>query len=76
MRLLHCADVHLDTSFVGLGEAVARRRRAAIRRTFQRVIDLALEKEVDALTIGGDLYEDLRSQRDTAQFLQQEFDRA
>jgi exonuclease SbcD len=75
VRLLHCADVHLDTSFVGLGEAVARRRRAAIRRTFQRVIDLALEKEVDALTIGGDLYEDLRSQRDTAQFLQQEFDR-
>jgi len=75
MRLLHCADVHLDTAFTGLGPAVARRRRAGVRRAFTRIVDLALEQRVDALTIGGDLYEDLRSQRDTAQFLQQQFSR-
>ena len=75
MRLLHCSDVHLDTAFAGLGQAVARRRRAGIRRAFTRIVDLALEEKVDALTIGGDLYEDLRSQRDTAQFLQQQFSR-
>ncbi|HUY54598.1 MAG TPA: DNA repair exonuclease [Candidatus Nanopelagicaceae bacterium] len=75
MRLLHCSDVHLDTAFAGLGPAVARRRRAGVRRAFTRIVDLALEQRVDALTIGGDLYEDLRSQRDTAQFLQQQFSR-
>ena len=75
MRLLHCSDIHLDTAFAGLGPVVARRRRAALRRTFARIVDLAQDQHVDALTIGGDLYEDLRSQRDTAQFLQQQFER-
>ncbi|MHB1525796.1 MAG: metallophosphoesterase family protein [Candidatus Dormibacteria bacterium] len=75
MRLLHCSDIHLDAAFAGLGPAVARRRRSALRRTFSRIVDLALEQHVDALTIGGDLYEDLRSQRDTAQFLKQQFER-
>ncbi|MDA8330926.1 MAG: metallophosphoesterase family protein [Candidatus Dormibacteraeota bacterium] len=76
MRLIHCADVHLDASFSGLGLAAARRRRWAIRQTFRRVVDMAVEQRADALTIGGDLYEDLRSQGDTTRFLQQEFERA
>jgi len=36
---------------------------------------MALEQRADALTIGGDLYEDLRSQGDTTRFLQEEFER-
>ena len=69
VRLLHCADVHLDTIFRGLGEAPAQRRRAALRRTFQNLVKLAGELKVDALTIGGDLYEELRSRQDSARFL-------
>lgn len=75
MRLLHCADVHLDASFAGLGPVPARRRRAAIRQSFRSIVQLAIDERVDALTIGGDLYEDLRSQRETTQFLQQELER-
>ncbi|MGH7705060.1 MAG: metallophosphoesterase family protein [Candidatus Dormibacteria bacterium] len=69
MRLLHCADVHLDAAFQGLGEAVGQRRRAALRQTFQKIVKLAGELKVDALTIGGDLYEDRRSRQDAARFL-------
>ncbi|MGA9919811.1 MAG: metallophosphoesterase [Candidatus Dormiibacterota bacterium] len=69
MRLLHCADVHIDAAFQGLGETMGKRRRAALRQTFQNVVKLALELQVDALTIGGDLYEDLRSRQDAARFL-------
>ncbi|MGH7642655.1 MAG: metallophosphoesterase family protein [Candidatus Dormibacteria bacterium] len=69
MRVLHCADVHLDAAFQGLGETMGKRRRAALRQTFQNVVKLAGELKVDALTIGGDLYEDLRSRQDAARFL-------
>lgn len=75
MRLIHCSDVHLDASFVGLGPVAARHRRAAIRQTFRSIVQLAIDERADALTIGGDLYEDLRSQRETTQFLQQELER-
>ena len=40
-----------------------------MRQTFQNVVKLALELKVDALTIGGDLYEDLHSRQDAARFL-------
>ncbi|HUY07932.1 MAG TPA: metallophosphoesterase [Candidatus Dormibacteraeota bacterium] len=69
VRLLHCADMHIDAAFQGLGETMGKRRRAALRQTFQNVVKLALELQVDALTIGGDLYEDLRSRQDAARFL-------
>ncbi|MHB1501366.1 MAG: metallophosphoesterase family protein [Candidatus Dormibacteria bacterium] len=75
MRLIHCADVHLDAAFVGLGLPAARRRRAAIREAFHKVVGLAVDIGADALTIGGDLYEDLRSQRETTAFLQEELER-
>ncbi len=76
MRLVHCADVHLDAAFVGLGLPAARRRRAALRQAFHRVVQTAVDIGADALTVGGDLYEDLRSQRETTAFLQEETERA
>ncbi|HEY6538498.1 MAG TPA: metallophosphoesterase [Candidatus Dormibacteraeota bacterium] len=69
MKVLHCADVHLDTVFRGLGLEMAQRRRAGLRQTFKNIVKLALELKVDALTIGGDLYEELHSRPDTARFL-------
>ncbi len=69
MRVLHCADVHLDAVFRGLAPEFSRRRRAAIRSSFSRLVALAGELKVDALTIGGDLYEQEHSGQDTARFL-------
>ena len=43
--------------------STAKRRRAALRKTLQNIVKLAGELQVDALTIGGDLYEDLRAKR-------------
>ncbi|MGH7609955.1 MAG: metallophosphoesterase family protein [Candidatus Dormibacteria bacterium] len=69
MRVLHCADVHLDRVFRDLGPEFARRRRDGIRQAFGRVVDLAAELKVDALTIAGDLYEDEHSRQDTGRYL-------
>lgn len=75
--ILHTADVHLDRAFGGSGMSagVAAARREELRDAFRRFIDLALEREVDAVTIGGDLYEHERFTADTGQFLRQQLER-
>lgn len=57
MRLLHFADLHLDTPFRWADREQARKRRRALRETLLRICQVADEQNVDALTCGGDLYE-------------------
>ncbi len=56
-RFVHAADVHLDTPYRRHDEAVRARLREAGREAFTRLVDLALEREVDALLIAGDLFD-------------------
>src|SRR3989304_866046 len=72
-RILHFADLHLDRSFAGPGmtTAEAGRRRAALIR----IVDCALDLDVDLLTIGGDLYEHDRTTSDTGRFVAKQFQR-
>lgn len=73
MRLLHFADLHLDTPFRWATPELARTRRQALRDTLVRICKLADEFRVDALTCGGDLYEQERFTPDTASFLRATF---
>ena len=73
MKLLHFADLHLDTLFGWATRPQARARRHALRQTLQRICRLAAEQQVDALTCGGDLYEQDRFTPDTAEFLRTTF---
>ncbi len=65
--IVHAADVHLETAFTEVRGGA--RRRAALADAFARVVDLALERRADALTIGGDLYEAERAGPQTARFV-------
>lgn len=73
MRVLHFADLHLDTQFQWAPRDVARARRQALRNTLLRICKLANEQRVDVLTCGGDLYEHERFTPDTAEFLRATF---
>ncbi len=77
VRILHFADLHLDHSFAGLGMASseAGKRREELRAALRRMVDLALERDVLAVTVGGDLYEYEHATRDTGNFLAQQFER-
>jgi DNA repair exonuclease SbcCD nuclease subunit len=77
VTILHTADVHLDRAYAGAGmtSSIASARRQELREGFRRFIDVALEMRVDAITIGGDLYEHDRSTLDTGNFLRQQFER-
>ena len=76
-RILHFADLHLDRSFAGLGMASAEadKRRWELRDALRRIVDLAIERQCDVITIGGDLYEHDRVTLDTGNFLVEQFRR-
>ena len=59
-RFLHSADIHLDSPLKGLEayrDAPVEQIRGAVRRAFDRLIDLALEEEVAFLLLAGDLFD-------------------
>lgn len=76
VQILHFADLHLDCSFSGVGMASteASRRREELRAALRRIVDLALELGVDAVTVGGDLYEHDRVTLDTGHFVVRQFE--
>lgn len=55
-RFLHLADLHLETRFGGR-PAVRDRLRAATREAFERAVDFALERELHAVLIAGDAFD-------------------
>ncbi len=57
MRIIHTADLHLDSPFAGRTEEIRRRLRDASRDAFRRVVDLALSERVDAVVVAGDLFD-------------------
>jgi DNA repair exonuclease SbcCD nuclease subunit len=71
--IVHAADLHLDTVFPEVRGGSAR--RAALADAFERIVDLALTRNADALTIGGDLYEAERAGPATARRLYAAFAR-
>jgi len=69
VKILHIADVHLDRPFVGLSIDTARERRRDLRDAFDRCLRLAQSHSVDAVTIGGDLWEDEHVTPDTCRWV-------
>ena len=58
MRLIHCADIHLDSKLnANLSSDKARERKQEILNTFVRMIDYAAGNSVDAVLICGDLFD-------------------
>jgi DNA repair exonuclease SbcCD nuclease subunit len=73
LTIVHAADVHLETIFADVRGG--SRRRAALADAFARVVDLALQRNADVLTIGGDLFEAQRTGPQTARFIYEQFAR-
>lgn len=70
VKILHCADVHLDSPFATLGNDEKRNiRREELKECFQRICNIARQEEVDLLLIAGDLYEHRYIKRSTIDFL-------
>ncbi len=58
MRIIHCADVHLDSALGAHLDAERKKeRRAELTATFLRMVDYANENDIDAIIIAGDLFD-------------------
>ncbi len=57
MKILHIADLHLDSAFSGLGVEESARRRAELRACFADTMRLAAERGVSLVLIAGDLFD-------------------
>lgn len=69
MKILHTADLHLDSPFAGLDISRAERRRRELRETFSRMMRTALEAEVDMVIIAGDLFDSAFVTRETVSLI-------
>jgi len=77
LSILHFSDLHLDTSFSEsrLPPEIGRRCRESLRNTFVELFKIARERNADAVTIAGDLFENERVQPETLKFLAEHFSR-
>lgn len=58
MKIIHCADLHLDSSMnSNLSKDKAKERRNELLVSFRRMINYASANNVDAIIIAGDLFD-------------------
>jgi exonuclease SbcD len=59
-RFVHAADLHLDSPFRALlqdAPHLTSELRNATFRTYESIVDLCIERQVDALLVAGDIYD-------------------
>ena len=58
MRILHCADLHLDAKMTSnFSKEKAKERKAELLFTFQQMVDYAADNGIGHLLIAGDLFD-------------------
>ncbi|MCC8140768.1 MAG: metallophosphoesterase [Lachnospiraceae bacterium] len=58
MKIIHCADLHLDSRMeTGLSKEKAKERRLELLRTFTQMIERGAAEGVDAVLLCGDLFD-------------------
>ena len=70
MRLIHCADWHLDAKMeTGLDTVRARERRVDLLLTFSHMIEVAEQEGASAVLLAGDLFDSDRVTDKTRRFV-------
>ncbi len=70
MKLIHCADIHLDSPMeTNLSADKARERKLEIRSTFARMVRFAAGEGVRAILIAGDLFDSARVTKSTEKYV-------
>lgn len=58
MKIIHCADLHLDSKMnANLDKEKAKKRKSELLNTFSRMVDYAAENDVNVILIVGDMFD-------------------
>ncbi|MCX7348087.1 MAG: metallophosphoesterase, partial [Alphaproteobacteria bacterium] len=77
-RFIHCADLHLDSPFKWIRKIDPQQApwiALATRRAFVRLVDMAIDDNVDFVVIAGDLFDGEWKSADTGIFLSRQLTR-
>ena len=69
IRILHAADLHLDSPFAAMPPQKAAARRADQRELLLRLTAACNERNCDLLLLAGDLFDSDQVYRETAELL-------
>ncbi|MEL4106832.1 DNA repair exonuclease [Oscillospiraceae bacterium WX1] len=75
VKILHAADLHMDSPFEALTDEMAARRRREQRTLLDKIADLTEEEGVSLVLLSGDLLDSANSYYETQEVLQQAFSR-
>ena len=75
VKLLHAADLHLDSAFGALSEERARQRREECRQLVGRLVDYANDHGADLLVLSGDIFDAGRVYAQTTEELSRQLGR-
>lgn len=74
LKILHTADVHLDCD--SYGDSDQRQAQCSLFfQAFEKIVDRALEEQVDLMLIAGDLFDHNRVKDETLFFVQKQLQR-
>lgn len=73
LRILHAADLHLDSPFEALAEEKAALRRAEQRRLLEMIAETAVTEGADIILLAGDLLDSDSAYTETAETLLRAF---
>ncbi|SDG20474.1 DNA repair exonuclease SbcCD nuclease subunit [Lentzea fradiae] len=78
VRIVHAADIHLDSPLRGLSrfadEDLAQHLRLASRRALENLVKLVVDKDAQALVLAGDIYDGDWKDYATGQFFARQMD--
>ncbi len=69
IRILHAADLHLDSPFDALSEEKAALRRREQRSLLRSLAEIRAEKRADIVLLSGDLFDSDSSWAETEELL-------
>ena len=72
IRILHCADIHLDSAFSKASLKRGEERRAELRAVFSDMMKYVKNGNIDILLIAGDLFDSEYATSETLSLLQRE----
>lgn len=73
LKLLHLADLHLDSRFAAVSQNESAKRRAELRNVFKNALELAKNEGCSVVLISGDLFDCEYYTKDTLDFLRGAF---
>lgn len=76
VKILHGADLHLDSAFTALDRDKAAERRAHQRTLVQKIVEIGNEEKVDLILLSGDMFDSKNAFGNTAEALSRAFEKS